>query len=396
MFRPLACLVLSPIARASVLVVGPGQPFTSIATAVAAAQDGDVVLVKTGTYAGFTITNKALSIVADTGADVHVTEEVRVRNLAATRTVVLGGLKIRPVADAMFDALDLESNAGSIRVVGCELRGPLMTQSLPIPILARGISARLCADVALADCVLVGGMSTRYEGIPGLTAEASSVSVSLTSITGSDAGNQLPGYGYGGGPGVFGFTNTRIITSGCTIRGGLGTTDPPICPGSPGVWLSATSQLFSDDTLIVPGAPGWTCTVPTVPVLLAGGSTAVETAGTSREMRAPLVTREQGTLVLSFVGVPGDVVQLVLADATRFVHRPDLRGVSLVRRRAAGSIVLAGVVAGDGTLSWSLPIGDLGAGVEARVIHAQAVFSSVSGSEFLGSPAEIVLLDAAL
>lgn len=156
-----------------------------------------------------------------------------------------------------------------------------------------------------------------------------------------------------------------------------------------------TSQLFADDTLIVPGAPGWACSVPTVPVLLAGGSTAVETVGTSRQMHAALVTREQNTLVFSFVGVPGDGVQLILADATRFVHRPDLRGVSLVRRRAAGSIIVAGVVAGDGTLSWSLPIGDLRAGVEARVIHAQAVFSAVSGSEFLSSPAEIVLLDAA-
>lgn len=66
---------------------------------------------------------------------------------------------------------------------------------------------------------------------------------------------------------------------------------------------------------------------------------------TPRELRAPLVAGEHDTLVLSSVGAPGNVVELILAGGTRVVPRPDLQGVSPVRRRTAKSMILADVVA---------------------------------------------------
>ena len=76
----LGCVLATP-ARADVLVVdaaGGGQ-YTDIQSAVLAAQDGDVVLVRTGVYGPFDVRAKALDIVAYEGADVRVVGTTRVR-----------------------------------------------------------------------------------------------------------------------------------------------------------------------------------------------------------------------------------------------------------------------------------------------------------------------------
>ena len=77
-----------------VLVVGPGEPFVTIQPAIDAAQDGDVVLVRPGTYAGFVVDGKSLVVHAD-GA-VTLTESVeksciQVQNVPAGSRVVVRG-----------------------------------------------------------------------------------------------------------------------------------------------------------------------------------------------------------------------------------------------------------------------------------------------------------------
>lgn len=393
----LVVFALASLARANVRVVAPsGAPFTQISSAIAAASDGDVVLVRSGVYTEFTITNKELAIVADAGADVRITQQVRILNLAATRSVLFSGLSIRPTADVMVDALTLELDQGAVRLVGCELRGPLMTQSLPSPIIARALYVFSCQDVALSSCTLLGGLSTRHEGVPGLFADASSVFVGQSSVLGSRGADGGPtGYGYGGGEGVL-ERSAHVITSASVLVGGPGGNQALMCTGGAGVGAVNSSELFSHDTRIAPGRSGSPCAnTPTPAVILQSGSTALETFETARELRTALVAREQSSVELRFFGEPGDQVELILADATRFVNRPDLRGVSLVRRRVTGTVVPAGTIAGDGTLSFVLPIGDLGAGIESQVVHAQARFINAQGSSFLSSPASIVLLDAA-
>src|SRR5262245_40132899 len=69
----LAPLVLAAAARAqNVFVVapspGPGVFSTRIQDAVNAAADGDVVLVKSGSYPGFLAFGKSLTVVAEDGA----------------------------------------------------------------------------------------------------------------------------------------------------------------------------------------------------------------------------------------------------------------------------------------------------------------------------------------
>src|SRR5688572_18660193 len=91
----LALLVL-PVDRAAagVLVVDAsgGGAFTDLPAAVAAAADGDILLLKSGAYTAPTIANKALDVVADTGASVVVQGPFAVTDLTATRAVTITGV----------------------------------------------------------------------------------------------------------------------------------------------------------------------------------------------------------------------------------------------------------------------------------------------------------------
>lgn len=90
--RAVACffLLASPSAAlgGNVVVVDAsgGGSYTQIQPAIDAVNNGDKILVKTGTYAPFTVDDKDLAVLADYGADMHVTGTVRVRNLSRDRT----------------------------------------------------------------------------------------------------------------------------------------------------------------------------------------------------------------------------------------------------------------------------------------------------------------------
>ncbi len=64
LFAVVGALVAVPRANASILTVGPGKMYKTVASAVAAARDGDVVRVQAGTYTNdFAYVNKQISIV---------------------------------------------------------------------------------------------------------------------------------------------------------------------------------------------------------------------------------------------------------------------------------------------------------------------------------------------
>ena len=64
LFAVVGALVAAPRVNASILTVGPGKMYKTVASAVAAARDGDVVRVQAGTYTNdFAYVNKQISIV---------------------------------------------------------------------------------------------------------------------------------------------------------------------------------------------------------------------------------------------------------------------------------------------------------------------------------------------
>src|SRR5262245_13532469 len=103
----LALLLGSAASAQAVFVVapapGPGVFSTEIQPAIDAAVAGDLVLVKSGAYAGFTIDGKGVSVVADAGASVDVNGSESVTHVSASQHVLFRGLTIH--GDSVLPAI---------------------------------------------------------------------------------------------------------------------------------------------------------------------------------------------------------------------------------------------------------------------------------------------------
>jgi hypothetical protein len=143
-FAPLAASLLFLLcagaarAQGALLVVdaagGAGSAFTSIGAAVDVAADGDVLLVRTGSYAPFILNGKTLIIMAAPGAEVSVTNSVgtgsqpaiTVWNIDPNQAVVLEGLSIDGIEGPGTDGspgLSVSDCGGQVWVQDCEIVG---------------------------------------------------------------------------------------------------------------------------------------------------------------------------------------------------------------------------------------------------------------------------------
>src|SRR5690349_9408266 len=96
----LACLPAPAFAGVHIVdATGRGDQLT-IAAAVAAASEGDLVLVRSGTYAGFVVDDKALVIALDVGALVTIEGTIEIDNLAGGKSLVLEGLSVHGPVNA--------------------------------------------------------------------------------------------------------------------------------------------------------------------------------------------------------------------------------------------------------------------------------------------------------
>lgn len=92
MTRPLAILILSALtASAATLQVGPGKPYATIQSAVAAATAGDIVDVFTSTYAEAVTIDKALALKAAAGQSPVLVGSIEI----AADSVAVGGLEVK-------------------------------------------------------------------------------------------------------------------------------------------------------------------------------------------------------------------------------------------------------------------------------------------------------------
>lgn len=261
----LALTVLAAGARAGVLVVsaGGGGSFTDLPAAVAAAVDGDVLLVKRGTYSGTTISNKSLDLVADTGAAVVVQGQLLIQNLAATRAVTVTGFTLR-ANSALSAALSLLSSSGSIRIQGCTVRGFDQPDCAPpYPSGGVAVSGVNATDVALTRCTVAGGRAGYYSGYvdgghggSALVASGSRLALYECGLAGGRGGSLggpcAFGYGYpgDGGDGVSATSCPTLFASGSDLvggDGGVGGYDDS-CSGA-GLRSSATTLNTLDGTV---------------------------------------------------------------------------------------------------------------------------------------------------
>lgn len=414
---PCAVLALGASVSANVLVVAPsGAPFTTVQAAVDAAIDGDVILVKAGFYAGFTVNGKALALVSDPEGAALIQGDTMITGVGVGKTTSLSGFMIRT------DDLRAQANAGSLRFEA-------LTSLDPIEFMINRPTALFlynCLDVAVLRCSLRG--SSYWSSIPsspghGVLAVDSNVAI-YDSVLGSGVGS--PAIHIGSGEWIEAtageaacwmraqFAACTVLLAGCTSIGGTGgtglaaTCSPSVtnggagAAGGPGVLAINGAQSFVRDSLVqggpggIGGAANSNCSTSAGPqgptgAAIGGNSTAL--SGARRVMTCVTHMRESNTLVLSLQGEPGDAVILNLGTNGRWLLDAPLGGVRLVSLTSRR--VNLGTIPGSGLLDVALPIGDLGLGVQSATYQLQAYFVDFAGGVHAGSAATLVVLDSA-
>jgi hypothetical protein len=210
-------------------------------SAILAAPEGAVILVAQGTYPGFAISGKSVSIFAMPNSVVSV-GTVDVSGLTGSQTVVLSGLSVFGPVQPDIPAIRVANCAGSVRLEACTFAaydrdfGYCMFPGDSI--LAGGPAAVVESStrVLFRACTLTGG---RGETV----IEADDPPCSCGIPHGGDALK------------VTGATS-RVVLHGCKLRGGAGGSAPH-CAGDGGDGLRlAGGSAFLADCLTFGGAGG--------------------------------------------------------------------------------------------------------------------------------------------
>ncbi|MCC6406015.1 MAG: hypothetical protein IT453_02535 [Planctomycetes bacterium] len=407
--------------QAKVWVVGPSGAFSDIQGAVDAAVAGDIVVVDAGTYTGFVVDAKELTIVArvdaSAGEKVEVAGEVTIRNLALGDTVVLQGDAFS-ILGANGPALSVLDSLGSVRLQGLTLEGACGFSGADG---AAGLRVDHSFDVAVVSSFISGGIVCDYPGNGGHGIELDAGNLALYGVTaeGRDGEQDLATLGAPGTAGGSGclvksgflFASHSTFQGGDGAGGGDGFMDCAtggIEPGSggdggDGIALETSNAIarvmgcLRDGGLGGPVGVGTLCTAtdgaPGKGDSIAAGATFVDDPMPVRSTLGPCLSSELSSVLLHFEGQPGDRFYLFLSTATQFVDEPTFHGVTLVKTPYLYRLVM-GTLPASGMLDTGYAIGDLGAGVEGVVWHAQTYVRTVSNKRMYGGPASLVMLDS--
>ena len=119
----------------------------------------------------------------------------------------------------------------------------------------------------------------------------------------------------------------------------------------------------------------------------------VNIAGSARVLAPIAPAREGGSLTLQFSGQPGDRVYAIWNPSAAWTDAPTLHGLLLIaapyRRR------FLGIADGTGQLTASIPVFELGAGVQGTVNQMQLVGIDAANQSWISGSSAAVRLDAA-
>ncbi len=411
------------------LVVGGPGGIPDIQSAVDEAYDGHTILVRSGTYPGFSIVDKGISLTADVGASVDV-GPVRVRDLGPAKAALLAGLLIHGATDAA--ALEATNNAGGLRLESCWMFGAaahaLGNNQWTTP--QQGALLDADANVALVMCTAYGGAGRGgydVSGGPGATAldvRASSVALLECVLEGGSGGDVICCYPWPGGAGSDGVNvdGGFVYSSGSEIRGGAGGDggDNYMCfggdqagdGGAGGAGVRVSSSANAPDvvllgTLVVGGVggaggidhsnmSGYPCYGDGLPGADGSAISAPDGAvqslmGAPRQMVAPRVAREYETVTAHCYGRSGDVVQIFSSGSTDFDYVPSFNGVQLISLPDA-AVIASGTIPSGGALDLVVPLPNVPG--DAKPLFLQAYFRDSSNRRYVASQVTLVELDS--
>jgi hypothetical protein len=393
-------LAFGAISAQSVHVVdlggAPGADFASVQEAVDAAANGDVLLVRSGTYfENVEIDAKSLVIQEEAGGAVAF-GSLEVRNIPATGFVTVRGVQLDGVA------IGVEP---SLRTLDCA--GPVWFEDVLVvgdnPFFSGRGECTNSADVVFVRCHFeqpfdIGGCcapTTTFDIV------ASSVSMFETTVEGLDGDSNL-GFLVEPGLDAIRMIDGELFLVGSNIIGGTGADGALTCQagaaGGAAIVLDGTHPAVTVLDSTVHGGAGGVGTggcsdgSPGLAFVTNAVAASVDLkTGNARGYAVSSPVRENATVQVSFAGQPGDRVWV------RVSMKP---GPSLVSRFWDGPFVIGlpaarkfiGTLDASGQLVLSTPLPPFGPGVESIAFHTQAIFL---GSRFvMSSPSALVGLDS--
>lgn len=376
---------------------GVGAFSTQIQPAIDAAADGDVILVRPGSYLPFTIDKKSVSIIRDSTIISPVQVQfVEVRNLQATQRVVLHGIgtSLSPTPGTQTVPMRwFHDNAGVVIVETCAIYFG-----------APGVSVSNSANVVLTRCFVINGA-------PGIATTNSNLHLYDTAVVGANGANSTGMVLASDGADAVSVSGGSAVAVGSSLNGGaggdgladtLGNCDSAGAGGAAVRVAGAGAYCFTRDTYLVGGvgsattAPCSDLGVSAVAVQLSGGAVQYTSLEVRRSLDISSPVREGGTASVRFEGKIGESAFALLSLAPQPVFIPALAGTVLPS--APFSFVPLGSVGFGGVsgFSLSIPANTVPPGMQAVEIFAQVVVPGASGKGVLGSGAVLTVVDGAL
>ena len=390
----LALLLAAGASAQSVFVVapapGPGVFSTDIQPAIDAAANGDLVLVRSGSYSGFTIDGKGVSVVADAGAAVVADGLVTVSHVSVSQRVLLQGLTVH--GDNSTSAIITQDAPGPIWIESCTVTGG--TGNGPGLV---AVTVNSCPSVVIQRSVMTGGngtsIGTTTMGGPALHVANSGVAVGDSQCFGGNGAQPVTGGGGSGGPGLRVLTGF-VFASGTAFNGGTGAAPaPPFLGGPGGPGINTTAPVTTLQCTLV-GGPGTPSGSPSV-VNGAGSVAILPDAAEHFSITSPV--REGQAMTITAGGVPGSTAWFLFSAAPApVVLLLPFEGALAVP--ASAPMFALGVLPAGGTLTTPpIVVPNLPAALQSATIWCQSFFVGPPLTHaMLGPTSALVLLDAAL
>lgn len=407
MLRSLTLLALPVLATQaaaqSVIIVddipGPGVDHATIQDGINAAGPSDVILVRAGSYAGFTIDGKGAKIIADVQGTA-ISDVITISNVGPSDEVVLNGFAITSVIGT---ALDVQACAGTVWLENLSID----SSGTPVFMVNDGARFTTCDSVVIADCAITSGgslLAGANGGGNGLLAQLSNVWLYDTTVEGGTIAGSVPG-----APGLS-VSGGEAFASGCTFTGGRGGDGGLVGPfqvcedgavGGIGVNVTGNSLVRLFDSVGI-GGPGGTsgglgCSNGAQgPATFTGaGAQLIEQnpvfGSRSYEIPNPITSGQTG--VLSWTGVPGELAWGVFSITQTPFYFPLFNGI--YAPGAPQILLYVGTIPPSGQLDIPITV-NLQPGKPFVFIWEQGLFYSLEDGFVLGTPRGSLILGQGL
>lgn len=380
--------------RTWVVDASGGGQFEDLPPAVAVAHDGDLILVRDGTYSALVLDDLGVTVLAD-GKAVLIEGASSVTSLPEGETAVLKGLTLVDPSTGGVGApvLTIADAAGSVWI-----------EDTRVGTTTDGIEARDATGVVIVRSeVFSDGFAPCATAAEALAVLRASVHVFDSAFSGSDAAcGTLPFAGATGARVEEGF----LYAAASSFEGGRGT--PSVCPplssvcsvragrGGDGLVVDEASLAVLLDSALAAGAEGSPsagcalCGASGVGMDVVGDVTLVAGPARSHVVQSPIHSGKGGSsYVVRAEGLAGDMAFSLYAKRSRPVYDPGLLG-PLLTNDPPLVVWPEGVISAEGVLERTYFVPPVLLGHER--LFVQGLFVDAGAEEHLAGGSAIYVL----